>query len=554
MKSWKDLFRTHILERGLNYYEMGAVTLLERTENGYRAVVEGTEDYEVEIELQEDRVYDMFCSCPYAEDGNYCKHMAAVLYEIEEGEPEIKPQKSSLQKLQEEREELEKVIKTISAEKLQKLVLRLALQDTSLSNEIMTEYAPFSQRHMVNLKKQVDDIAYHYSDRGGFVNYYQASDYINELSVLLAKNVPGLISKNHVMAAFELVNCVFYEVGNRDMDDSDGGTTYLAERCYEYWKEIAAACSEAEEEEMFHWFKTHQDDYVIDYMQEYISDFMLEEFHSEKVLREKLQSIDEALEGDGDDNIFCCCSLEGLVLERIRIMKELKYSDSDIQEYKKPYRYLPQVRKLEIQEYLDKEDYENAIEVLKESKETDKTNLRLVAEYSRSLIGIYEAADYKKEYKQELIFYVFQCMQSNLEYICKLKAVCESGEWENYREKILESDMFYQVQLELLEKEGLFERLLKEVDKMDSIYVLDMYEKILKKHFPEETRDLYIRYVLGKAQGASARNMYKDLVKYLKKIAKYPKGKAITQEIADSWKSKYKRRTAMMDELRKAGF
>lgn len=31
MKLWKDLFRTHILERGLNYYEEGYVTSLEKT-------------------------------------------------------------------------------------------------------------------------------------------------------------------------------------------------------------------------------------------------------------------------------------------------------------------------------------------------------------------------------------------------------------------------------------------------------------------------------------------------------------------------------------------
>ena len=43
MKPWKDLFRTHILERGLNYYEEGYVTSLEQTSTGYTAVVEGTE-------------------------------------------------------------------------------------------------------------------------------------------------------------------------------------------------------------------------------------------------------------------------------------------------------------------------------------------------------------------------------------------------------------------------------------------------------------------------------------------------------------------------------
>ena len=63
MKPWNDLFRTHILERGLNYYEEGYVTSLEQNLTGYTAVVEGTENYDVEIEIRDDRVYDMTCTC-----------------------------------------------------------------------------------------------------------------------------------------------------------------------------------------------------------------------------------------------------------------------------------------------------------------------------------------------------------------------------------------------------------------------------------------------------------------------------------------------------------
>ena len=86
MSSWKDLFREHILARGEMYYYDGAVQDLEKTEHGYHAVVEGTEDYEVDIEIEDGRICEMYCTCPYADDGNNCKHMAAVLYEIEEQE------------------------------------------------------------------------------------------------------------------------------------------------------------------------------------------------------------------------------------------------------------------------------------------------------------------------------------------------------------------------------------------------------------------------------------------------------------------------------------
>lgn len=44
------------------------------------------------------------------------------------------------------------------------------------------------------------------------------------------------------------------------------------------------------------------------------------------------------------------------------------------------------------------------------------------------------------------------------------------------------------------------------------------------------------------------------LRKYLKKISRCEGGDVVARGIADSWKQNYKRRSAMMDELKKAGF
>ena len=90
-KHWKDWFQPHILERGRAYFDEGRVSELERTEDSYTAIVEGTEEYEVEILLGGDSVEDMLCDCPYAEDGTACKHMAAVLFAVAaDGPPEKK--------------------------------------------------------------------------------------------------------------------------------------------------------------------------------------------------------------------------------------------------------------------------------------------------------------------------------------------------------------------------------------------------------------------------------------------------------------------------------
>ena len=82
-KDWKKLFSPIILSRGKEYYEMDAVQDFSISDEEIHAWVEGSQTYEVEIELSGDTVIDMNCTCPYAEE-NDCKHMAAVLFEWEE--------------------------------------------------------------------------------------------------------------------------------------------------------------------------------------------------------------------------------------------------------------------------------------------------------------------------------------------------------------------------------------------------------------------------------------------------------------------------------------
>ena len=95
---WKKKFRELILERGRYYYSHNRVKNLTFENNVFKARVSGERSYEVRIEVDEDEIISMNCSCPYALSGQRCKHMAAVLYAIEERETEFKKQ-------QEEKEE-----------------------------------------------------------------------------------------------------------------------------------------------------------------------------------------------------------------------------------------------------------------------------------------------------------------------------------------------------------------------------------------------------------------------------------------------------------------
>lgn len=566
MKNWQEYFLPRILERGWNYYKDGAVQSLTTTPTGYRATVSGTEDYEVEIELEGDDIAEMYCDCPYADDGNYCKHMAAVLYAVEEEEVEVLASGSCGESAQADKakksknkkgDQIQEVVASIPEEELRGIVMSLAQQDSSFCNTLLTKYGPRDPMLLVRLEKEVDEIGWRHSDRSGFVDYEEAYDYACELQDILYEHVPELIGRHCLKEAMELTGYVFHEIGTRDMDDSDGGTMEVAGACYEMWRRILDASDEKEEEEMIRWFQEHRRGNVLDYLQDVMEEFMISEFGNVELLHEQLRELDRQireLEQSADGDWYAGYQCEGAVMHRIGIMERLGYSRQEIRAYRDQYRQFSGVRMREVQEYLRDGNYDKAVEVLKESKELDKDRQGLVQDHSQKLIEIYEKTGDKTAYKKELVWNIFHCGQSGLERLLKLKKVCTEQEWNGYREKYLGQAGREPVKFMLLEHERLYGRLLSEIEREGWISRLDQYEKVLKKHFPEEVRDMYIRYVHRQAERTSYRKMYKELVTYLKKIKRYPDGADIARKIAEEWRQKYRRRSAMMDELGRAGF
>ncbi|MFP3376537.1 SWIM zinc finger family protein [Bacillus sp. SIMBA_069] len=85
----------YIIDRGYEYYEEGHVEDVEIHNNKVFAFVTGNAgNYEVVIELE--NFSESSCECPYE---NYCKHMAAVVYDIQgAGESTVKEKLKDLEK------------------------------------------------------------------------------------------------------------------------------------------------------------------------------------------------------------------------------------------------------------------------------------------------------------------------------------------------------------------------------------------------------------------------------------------------------------------------
>ncbi len=147
---WQDVFQKRILERGEDYADNGSVDILQNTHERISAIVHGSSDYKVEIILNNGIPEEMHCSCPYAEDGSHCKHMAAVLYEAE-----------SFSKGSESSHEsnVTTLLENASPDQLISFLKELAMNDPAVANMIRVTFSErLSSGDMTKLKQEADEI------------------------------------------------------------------------------------------------------------------------------------------------------------------------------------------------------------------------------------------------------------------------------------------------------------------------------------------------------------------------------------------------------------
>ena len=88
--AWQDKFDSWTLAKGRDYFQRGAVDYLDKDNNVFSASVFGSDDYKVRVAINnKGELTAGDCTCPYYRKNKLlCKHIAAVMYEIEEVFPD----------------------------------------------------------------------------------------------------------------------------------------------------------------------------------------------------------------------------------------------------------------------------------------------------------------------------------------------------------------------------------------------------------------------------------------------------------------------------------
>ena len=574
--NWQKLFASHILERGYDYYCDGAVENIEIGRDDLRADVVGTEDYEVEISLNDGKVTDMYCSCPYAAGGNNCKHMAAVLYEwtadiMDEDEPEDTDNEDMDDDADAESMDLfepavtvcdykkksaavEKLVTSAERDIVQAFLVSVLAEDKKLLLRFRNMVNKCATKEDVeDYFEQIDEIADRYLGRDHFINYYQAYDFMLELEEIIDKDVRRMIDNGSHISAFHVMNHIFVLLGNVDMDDSGGETSMLAEQIYQLWLELLTKVNAQDKRKMFIWFTTHMDGSVIDYLEEYIEQIIMEEFKEPEYEQDKLSFMEEMIEkAEKKDSGWSRDYAVGKwTVTYLKTLEEKNAPEDQLEEICKKYWNNSGVRRYYIDRYFEKKEYDSVLQVLDESIELDKAYRGQVLEYNQKKKEIYRLQGNKSAYIEQLWKLVLEQSAGDLDIYKELKAQYSEKEWLIKREELFKKLPANAHIDRLYKEEKLYDRLLAYVLKSSGLYAVQSYENVLKKEYPKQILSKYQDEVNKMASCTGNRKHYADLVALLRRMKQIKGGSEIVETIVEEWKIKYRNRPAMMDELSK---
>ena len=538
-KDWRKYFSSTILSRGLDYYKSGLVydTEFNEDNNELCATVSGTEEYSVSICFDDscENISEMYCDCPYAESGYNCKHMAALLYAFDDG---LKTEPLNIKK---KSVSIESIIDSLSESDAKKYLLEAALKNKEVSDRLVLDSSDADilcdeEKHW---KKSIRKII---CDSGGeydYIDYDEAYDMFENIVDYLDERLDILIKKELYDVAFDLICFAYEELQLCEFDDSDGGYSNFLSLFTDTLNIIIDSSSITFKRKIFKWVSDND-----------LDSFFFDSFEEKEFLESNLRIIQSKINACSGDNGWM---LSDLIEKKCFVLKKLNIPEIEISSFRNKYRYLYEIRKHDAEDYLKNGDYEEAERLAIESKSIDN-NIHYISAWSEKLINIYKSTGQTEKYKKELLYYIFELEHFSLEIIKELKSLVPKAEWLNVRNQLIESPNFFN-KCEFLCYEKLYKELLEHIVKHDTSNLFVTYERELVENLPVEARDAFLKILDKEMERANQRSWYGGLASKLSRIRKkYPDGKVYANNMAKDWAVRYKRRSAMLEELRYAGF
>jgi len=545
-----------ILDRGREYLLSGCVRSLEKVdEQIYRAQVQGSELYEVVVELGKGgAVLSLECDCPY-DYGPVCKHMAAVLLMISNA-GQFQPTEKSGNVASNSAKSLKDLLEAQSKEHLIDLLLSIAADSYVVEQRIQLYVSEGDDgEQLAECRALIQSYIAAYSDHHGFVNYRSVRRAVEGAEVVAEKAREAADDEDWIQAV-RMDFCVLEEMLDllQTADDSDGTIGGVIAESLLRLQEIASNAHQMPEPQMsvlFRMLLEESEDSRFDGW----SDWQL------TLLRCASQmAVTADLREEWEQHVARVTSRQSggtwsrdYFAEEVAMMRYefiCKHEgDSAAREFIHRHLHFPDFRKLAIQTALDLGRYDDAMRLAEEGEEADHARglPGLVKQWKELRYESCERGEWvesQREIGKELV------KDGDYSYYKRIKDSYPSEEWSIVYVDILDSlertDRYGEVYTRILVEEEETERLLAYVKKRPA-RIEDFYRHLMGE-FRTEVIDLFQSHIEWTAVHSSARPHYQNvcrIIRMLQQAGGQEEALYITRLLLD----KYPRKPAFREEL-----
>ena len=374
-----------------------------------------------------------------------------------------------------------------------------------------------------------------------------------DLRAFLETDARIMVDQQLYLEAFQLANTILSTLDSVDMDDSAGGAGMLADDISKFWIELLSQIDDSGKREMFQWFmeQLRKSDEV--YSTDLIEEIFTKEFREDEYLVLKMEFAQERITALEKSEIPWQQNYRAgkWIKHYLKMLQEHGTEASECKAFCREHWHNTAARMYYIGLCEEEGAYEEALQALDESIAMDRSLSKLqIRDYEKQKKDIYRVIKDEEHYREQLWKLVEVYSPVDIELYRELRGLYDGKSWSELREQIISSIRDFQSRNELLEEEKLYDRLLDSVLQSPGLYTLRQYDDVLGELYPVQILEKYRQQLNQMAEMSGDRKKYRELAGWLKRLQKFDGGDQVVLEILDDWKSRYKRRPAMMQELK----
>lgn len=555
--NFKTVIPSQILARGRSYQQNIVDLSFDEEDLFWEAQVEGSDLYDVRVELQDTGQLICSCTCPY-DMGEYCKHVAAVLYAIEAAFPVLvsggKRQKAV--KRQTRHDKLRQQLEKASQEQLVSLLLDLAQQDRELLNQLLIRLDAKPAKP-ADYRRVVKDALRSGKGDHGYIDYTGSTRAARKLQELISQ-ADQWRENGEVEKALGVYQAVLGETVSAiaHADDSNGELAGCISLSIEGLEVCARLLTGAAQEALFKYCleQARQQDYSgWDWQWDmlYLAREMVDSSSRRALFTSALEDIGAKLKTPSNHSYYNQYGLERVALSQLALVDRFDGAEAALT-FLKAHTHLNALRMELIERSIESGALAVAMREIQAGIEaSEATRLYGLTNQYRALeVKLLQARGDTRAVR-DAVRELWIKTGDEKHYVL-LKKLVPAPEWPSYVERLIsEVQRRPDQRAWLYAQEDRWDDLLKMVQLEPSAgMVLSVYQASLESRYPQEMARIYESFVDTMLVRARDRGDYRQIVGVLKQIrllGQPERADVLAQEI----RLKYANRPALLDELKK---